>query len=426
MTIAGNDNQNQVIAIFHEDFPDRRLFCRGNIDQFIVHSAYSLGELVYIRIWHDNSGIDPSWFLRSIQIKDLYSGNMWYFPCNQWLDVLRQDSAIERLLLSQPKAFELNTSLRHKTTESFVEEHLWVSVMARLPLTHFTRVQRITCCLSLLFSAMIANAMFYNISGKTEKTFQIGPLQLSLKQIVIGIQSGLIVAPINILIVQLFKVAGKLRHQEEKYPFDKELMLKRRTSSQQELLNKPMQRRKLSSFLKFVAYLVSLLSVTVSATFTIFYSMQWGNDVSNQWLSSMIISLIQDLFVIQPTKIIIIAIIVTFLVSKCNKQKTAVERLNTDNPMQDTAKIHAVDKERSDFTELISLTQEQKDAQRKKLRKEMRFVSTVKEVFLYLVFVVLLCLVCYGSRTRHGFLINNNLKQTFAQFDQVCKTFVYS
>lgn len=419
MTISGTENQSDVISIFQDEYPERRLFGRGNIDQFIIHTSSPLGELVYVRIWHDNSGENPSWLLRRIQIKDLTNGGAWNFPCNRWLDVVKDDGQLERTIAGQPEAFELNESIKHKTTQGFVDEHLWVSVMTRRPLTYFTRVQRATCCLSLLFSAMIANAMFYNIGGKTEKTFQIGPLQFSLRQIIIGVQSGLIVAPINLIIVQLFKVASKLRDQEEKDPFEKNMMVKRRSSSQQELLHKPRQTSKLSGFLKFVAYLLSLLCVIASATFTIFYSMQWGTDLSNQWLSSMLVSLVQDLFVLQPMKIIIIAVIFALIASKFNKKST-VERLNTHKPLGGIANLYKVDQEILDSARLAPLSEDQKRDHRKRTRQELKLMSTTKEIALYLVFFILLCLVCYGSRTNHGFLMNNNLRQTFAEFDQVC------
>ena len=41
------------------------------------------------------------------------------------------------------------------------DDHLWISIMSRPTKSSFTRLQRLTCGVSLLFSTMIANAMFY-------------------------------------------------------------------------------------------------------------------------------------------------------------------------------------------------------------------------------------------------------------------------
>ncbi|KAK3732032.1 hypothetical protein QZH41_019129 [Actinostola sp. cb2023] len=382
MTITGTENQSDVITIFHEDFPERRLFGRGNIDKFIIHTPSSLGELVCIRIWHDNSGSSPSWFLREIQIQDLSSYREWEFPCNRWLDVIKDDGSLERTIPRSQTKTGQNQSIKEKTTNGFAEEHLWISVIARSPQTYFTR--------------------------------------FSLRQIIIGMESSLVVAPLNLLIVQLFKIASKLRREQEKSPgFDYDVISKRRSSSEEELLGKRERSSRLSNFVKFTAYLLSFVCVVVSGTFTIFYSMQWGTDLSTQWLTSMIVSLVQDLFVIQPTKIIVVVVIVTLLTQKCSR-KTKCESLVSTTAKQSTAQRYQVEKDAQLDCELQPLSEDKKRIHKERKIKEMKLMSTAKEIALYVLFLILLCLVCYGPRTKHGFLMNNALKQDFAaDFEEV-------
>ena len=64
---------------------------------------------------------------------------------------------------------------------------------------------------------MIANAMFYNIGGESDGAIQVGPFKFSWKQIVIGVQSGIIIAPINIIIAFLFKSSRRKKKRSEKY-----------------------------------------------------------------------------------------------------------------------------------------------------------------------------------------------------------------
>ena len=61
------------------------------------------------------------------------------------------------------------TATRKRLTDS----HLWVSVMSRPTRSNFTRVQRVSCILSLLFTTMIANAMFYK-DGSEDQAKQVG------------------------------------------------------------------------------------------------------------------------------------------------------------------------------------------------------------------------------------------------------------
>jgi len=48
------------------------------------------------------------------------------------------------------------------------DDHLWLSVVRRPNKSKFTRVQRLSMCLSTLFLTMIVNAMFFDTSGDTD------------------------------------------------------------------------------------------------------------------------------------------------------------------------------------------------------------------------------------------------------------------
>ncbi|CAF4451026.1 unnamed protein product, partial [Adineta steineri] len=60
----------------------------------------SLGLLNYIRIWHDNigEGSSASWYLKYIIVRDLQSLDKFYFICQQWFAVEKDDGRIERTL----------------------------------------------------------------------------------------------------------------------------------------------------------------------------------------------------------------------------------------------------------------------------------------------------------------------------------------
>ena len=46
-----------------------------------------IGDIYSLRIWHDNSGKDPSWYLDEIEITDTRSGNCWKFIFETWLSL---------------------------------------------------------------------------------------------------------------------------------------------------------------------------------------------------------------------------------------------------------------------------------------------------------------------------------------------------
>ena len=87
------------------------------------------------------------------------------------------------------------------------DDHLWFSVIARPPESRFTRLQRVSCCLCLLFSSMLANAMFYERTpeGTGSGSLEFGPFALTPEQIYVGVIANLIVFPINFILVFMFR-----------------------------------------------------------------------------------------------------------------------------------------------------------------------------------------------------------------------------
>ena len=49
----------------------------------------------------------------------------------------------------------------HNFTRDMNDGHLWFSVAGRPARSPFTRVQRLSCCLTLLYSTMLTNIMFF-------------------------------------------------------------------------------------------------------------------------------------------------------------------------------------------------------------------------------------------------------------------------
>ena len=61
--------------------------------------AINLGELVKLRIGHDNRGVGPGWFLEKVTVEDESSGKVFEFPCHRWLAKDEDDRQITRELI---------------------------------------------------------------------------------------------------------------------------------------------------------------------------------------------------------------------------------------------------------------------------------------------------------------------------------------
>jgi hypothetical protein len=74
------------------------------------------------------------------------------------------------------------------SAQNLRDGHIWISIFYKQASNTFTRVQRLTCCLTLLLTTMLTNLMFYGIpTDDPEDQLVTGGFKLSLSQIVIGL-----------------------------------------------------------------------------------------------------------------------------------------------------------------------------------------------------------------------------------------------
>ncbi|XP_068684180.1 polycystin-1-like protein 3 [Montipora foliosa] len=206
LVIYGEDFYSEPI-IFDDTKVNKTFFARGSVNTFTVSLPRCLGPLYKIRVWHDNSGNSPAWFLLNVVITELKSKQKWYFIANRWIAVEKEtgDLDIDINASTDHEASKFKNVFYLRVSRRLGDEHLWISVFTRPPQSLFTRTQRLSCCLSLLFSTLITNAMFYNLAYDARDTFQFGPLTMSWTQVKIGIQSALIALPVNVIITNIFR-----------------------------------------------------------------------------------------------------------------------------------------------------------------------------------------------------------------------------
>lgn len=204
MTITGEHGESHAFLLRNSQ---RMTLARGSIDSFLVTTSETLGELAYIRVWHNNSGKDPAWFVKLISIREIDTDEVWHFVCESWLAVDEGDGMIDRIfpVTSSKELKEFRRLFLTKAYNDLTDSHLWFSVVCRPPQSPFTRVQRVSCCLSLLLCTMMANAMWYQADSGRYTAVELGPFEFSWEQLSIGICSSLIVFPMNLLLVQIFR-----------------------------------------------------------------------------------------------------------------------------------------------------------------------------------------------------------------------------
>ncbi|PFX14626.1 Polycystic kidney disease protein 1-like 2 [Stylophora pistillata] len=388
LEIYGSDGKSGVLHLRQEE-PGavNMLFSRGNSDVFVLYVNKSLGWIRGLQIGHDNFGNNPSWFHEEILIRDLHTNQSWKFMANLWFALERGDGRIERTICQSHLDFSREVARRWR--RGLVESHIWISVAAKLRRSHFTRVQRLSCCLSVLLTSMFANAMFYKLEGNYQQPIQVGPLKMSWRQVVTGFESALVVAPINIIIALFFQKGA------EKYEKNNGYCHK-------------------GTLITGIAWFLLLCSCTVSAAFSIFYSLIWENSVSEQWLSSMLISFAQDITIKEPVKVFFTALTIAAIL------RVKVKR----------SKVHASESPQEVKTEYSkqkfwALQLSDVEKMRRRQAKKQNLTRYFTELVAYLVFVFFLMVMCYGNRNDHRYMMTKSIRDGLPSFSRVKNNTLY-
>ncbi|XP_051037154.1 polycystin-1 isoform X4 [Phodopus roborovskii] len=197
----------------HRHLDGDRAFHRNSLDIFQIATPHSLGSVWKIRVWHDNKGLSPAWFLQHIIVRDLQSAQSTFFLVNDWLSVETEANGglVEKEVLAANEAalWQFQRLLVAELQRGFFDKHIWLSIWDRPPRSRFTRVQRVTCCVLLLCLFLAANAVWYGVVGDT--TYSMGPVSNlippSVDTVAIGLVSSVVVYPVYLAVLFLFRMS---------------------------------------------------------------------------------------------------------------------------------------------------------------------------------------------------------------------------
>ena len=398
-------------------------FARGSVTSFTLSLCDSIGPLRRLRVWHDNSGKSPSWFLNTVNIYDAITQETKTFMCFTWLAVEKGDGLIDRTLTpdsTDSRRMMSKVSFQNRIAEEFGNGHLWFSVATRPPRRRFTRVQRLSCCLSLLLTTMLANAMFYEFVPEHDQNqvyLRLGRLVLNLRQLVIAVESLLVVIPVNLLIVGIFSLV-KSENDMRQQTYHVNTPLSIHSVSQKTHLRKG-YKLVLPHCFVYLAWLLCFLSTAASATFIIFYSLEWGKDISEQWLISIVISTFMDIFVSEPVKIVVVALVVSyFCKSDFDDIVDTPSAILNFGDISITAEGEEIDNEKEIALPEPPSERELRSARAYRMR-EMRMYRAIRKIVSYLVYLWILMIICYGGRSQDSFSLTTSLQKTFGDLNKV-------
>nr|XP_023957563.1 polycystin-1-like isoform X1 [Chrysemys picta bellii]XP_042697021.1 polycystin-1-like isoform X1 [Chrysemys picta bellii]XP_042697022.1 polycystin-1-like isoform X1 [Chrysemys picta bellii]XP_042697023.1 polycystin-1-like isoform X1 [Chrysemys picta bellii] len=185
-------------------------FQRNSQDIFQVETDANLGEIWKIRIWHDNTGLDPSWYLQHVIVWDRQTDHMYFFLVDDWLSVENEqnEGLVEKEVLAACPQ-ELRCFSRVFPAQlrlGFSDWHVWLSVWGRSPHSRFTRVQRITCCVLAVYLFLAICVLWYGAIGVEGYSVPLGSqVSVTAESVAVGMVVAVVVFPIQLLFTFIFR-----------------------------------------------------------------------------------------------------------------------------------------------------------------------------------------------------------------------------
>jgi len=166
----------------------------------------------------------------------------------------------------------------------------------------------------------------------------------------------------------------------------------------------------------YVGWFLTISTILASSVVVVIYGMVFGNSKSLEWLTAVIIGFVQDIIVIQPIKIFIIAVIFAAVVKSVQDDESTIEehgkKLAEDEEWlhihADTTLGRSVDTSTLRPPDGVKL-----DAMRELRFKERKMYAIVREVLLYSLFVLITLSISYSLREETGFWQTNGLEKLF-------------
>ncbi|CAH1250665.1 PKD2L1 [Branchiostoma lanceolatum] len=364
--------------------PEGEALVRGSTLHFVMPVRESLGEVMTLHIWHDNSG----------------EGDTSYFTFNDWLSSEKGDGEVQKVVhaSTEEELTSFTNAFNEASRDVFYDKHVWASTLVAAPVgSSFTQAQRLSCCFTLLNTMMLASAMWYKTENTTADTrvLNLGFVRFTTEELYISLMTVLTVLPVNLMLLQIFRMEAPLSVNTPEMSI--------RPSKQGYF------RKTLLRLSKYVAWVTVFLVSTISAFFVILYSMDWGKEKSDSWMKAFILSFMGSSCVMDTLQIFGLAVVLATIFSLPFLAKPPTIQ-NEDlqlNMWNSTAPKKVNPPAKSDG-----------QSARKKKELSKKSASVLKDFLLLFIFAALLFYIAQADRDQQAFYetqsLSNNIVQKYA------------
>ncbi|KAH3861258.1 hypothetical protein DPMN_024185 [Dreissena polymorpha] len=184
--------------------------------------------------------------------------------------------------------------------------------------SNFTRVQRLSCLLGMMCITMIVSTMVIRIPNENASLYEtkIGPFRFSLKNVQVALIS-LAVGTVVVTIASFFFkntennenkryrswVLDKYRKANARLNFDPSVVGREFVPPAEDALQ--YNYFFLPHYCIYVGWMILVMSVVVSMSLTVIYSDAWELIKSEEWMTTVCISVLCSMFVTEVIKVLL-------------------------------------------------------------------------------------------------------------------------
>ena len=201
------------------------------------------------------------------------------FLCDEWLaDDKGSCRRYAIFIPSHKEQIRSNTLFKYLTKAKMFDNMMALSVLWRPSYSIFNRTQRFCCLISGFFLSITISAMWFDTdTSADEYEVTIGFVSVNYKQVYVGVIGTLLIFPLIAILNLLF------RYRNMKVNVD----------------NKKLAHIKqdgcLPHWVNYIGYSICLMTIIAGSVVTTLYSLQWGSEISNDWLMSIYFGVVTDL-----------------------------------------------------------------------------------------------------------------------------------
>ena len=136
----------------------------NSVTSILVGNEQRLGNIIAIRIWHNNMGESPNWFLQRVAVEDLQTGQLYAFVVSKWFAGDMDIGTCDRILIPSTHAmhsypFQFMTEIMTQRRNHNI--FLSIGKCSRSDAVRCTYYERATIMTLYLALLSLFHAMFY-------------------------------------------------------------------------------------------------------------------------------------------------------------------------------------------------------------------------------------------------------------------------